>query len=319
MFIKPSTRAFFKESKKLGRYGLAEWLHGYIYGRWVYTYISIGTGEHWAVKKFRPAGELIYRLFKAVTKIGGKEDNKASVGWSDAYHGKVVTLESARRLVTLNQPIRLPNLEKVIPYPRARDIILENPDHILVLDCPCRSSRENPCLPLDVCLIIGEPFFSFILEHHAKKARAVTQDEALAIIEAENRRGHVSHAFFKDAMLDRFYAICNCCSCCCGAMNAHRHGNPMLASSGYICRMDQQRCISCGTCVDLCQFAAIDLQAESPVDEDKCMGCGVCVNNCPEQALSLERDPAKGEPLEIHNLMAQCREAAVGKDSGCNS
>jgi tRNA (Thr-GGU) A37 N-methylase len=27
---------------------------------------------------------------------------------------------------------------------------------------------------------------------------------------------------YKDAMLGRFYAICNCCSCCCGAMQAHQ-------------------------------------------------------------------------------------------------
>ena len=311
MFIKASTKRFFRESKKLGRYGLVEWLHGYVYGRWVYTYIGIGTGEHWTVKKFKPVGELINRFFEAVTKIGNKANKNSGIGWADAYHGKVITLDSARKLVTLNQSIQLPDLEKVIPYPRARDIILENPDQILVLDCPCRSSRENPCLPLDVCLIIGEPFFSFTLEHHPQKARAITQDEALAILEAENKRGHVSHAFFKDVMLDRFYAICNCCSCCCGAMNAHHRGTPMLASSGYICRMKEERCISCETCVDLCQFSAIDLQAAQPIDEDKCMGCGVCVNSCPEEALFLDRDPTRGEPLEIHNLMAQCRETVA--------
>jgi hypothetical protein len=26
--------------------------------------------------------------------------------------------------------------------------------------------------------------------------------------------------YYKDAMLGRFYAICNCCACCCGAMQA---------------------------------------------------------------------------------------------------
>ena len=36
--------------------------------------------------------------------------------------------------------------------------------------------------------------------------------------------------YYKDAMLGRFYAICNCCSCCCGAMQAHQHGTPMPAS-----------------------------------------------------------------------------------------
>ncbi len=88
----------------------------------------------------------------------------------------------------------------------------------------------------------------------------------------------------------------------------------MLASSGYVCRMDQERCVSCETCVDLCQFSAIDLQAAQPVDEDKCMGCGVCVNSCPEEALSLELDPGKGEPLEIHNLMAQRSEAVSSEE-----
>ena len=35
------------------------------------------------------------------------------------------------------------------------------------------------------------------------------------------------------------------------------------------------------------------------------MGCGVCVSACPEEALTLQRDPGKGEPLEIHRLMAE--------------
>jgi ferredoxin len=305
MFMKPSTREYFRESRKLGRYGFAEWLHGYVYGRWAYFYISVGTGEHVLVKKFKPIASMLYRLFKGVTKIGDGGAKGAAVSWADAYHGKVVTLDSARKLVTLNQPIELPNLEKVVPYPRARDLILKNPGQIAVLECPCRTARENPCLPLDVCLIVGEPFVSFMIEHHPTKARKITQDEAIQILEVENERGHVSHAFFKDAMLDRFYAICNCCSCCCGAMNAHRKGNPMLASSGYVCQIDGFRCVSCGECVELCQFSAIDLEAENRIDLENCMGCGVCVNGCPEDALALVREPARGEPLEIHALMEE--------------
>ena len=70
-------------------------------------------------------------------------------------------MEAARQLVMVNEPVNLPDLEHIIPYPRARDIIMHNPDHIAVLDCPCRSARQNPCLPLDVCLIVGEPFAGF--------------------------------------------------------------------------------------------------------------------------------------------------------------
>jgi len=41
------------------------------------------------------------------------------------------------------------------------------------------------------------------------------------------------------------------------------------------------------------------------IDVDACMGCGVCVAHCPQEALSLQRDPAKGEPLEIRELMVR--------------
>jgi tetratricopeptide (TPR) repeat protein len=44
--------------------------------------------------------------------------------------------------------------------------------------------------------------------------------EAVEILEAEHRRGHVHAAYFKDACLDRFYVICNCCKCCCGGIDA---------------------------------------------------------------------------------------------------
>ena len=303
--VKPSTREFFTESKKLGRYGVIDWLHGYVYGRWAYFYIGMGTGEHRLVKKFKPVAEVIYRVFRLLTGSSRKHAGK-DLSFADTYHGKVVPLETARKLVTLDRPIELPDLERVIPYKRARDLILHNPDHIVALECPCRSVREQPCLPLDVCLIVGEPFASFILEHHGPvKARAITQQEALNILEEENQRGHVAHAFFKDAMLDRFYAICNCCSCCCGAMQAQRNGTPMLASSGYVCRLDEQNCVNCGDCVSMCQFAAIDLDREPRIDEQACMGCGVCVNTCAHEALSLVRDPARGEPLEIHRLMEE--------------
>jgi ferredoxin len=38
--------------------------------------------------------------------------------------------------------------------------------------------------------------------------------------------------------------------------------------------------------------------------EERCMGCGVCVDRCPSHILRLEREPAKGEPLEILSLLS---------------
>jgi ferredoxin len=281
--IKPSTRAFRREARRTPGYSLFDWVHGYVYGRWPYLYIGIGTGGHPLARLFGPLVRWLARLF--APRLTDERPDR--ITFADTYHGKVVPLDAATQLVTVEEEITLTDLEQVIPYARARDIVLQNPDHIVVLDCPCRVSRPNPCLPLDVCLVI-------------------TPEEAVEILRAEDERGHVHHAFFKDAMLGRFYAICNCCACCCGAMQAHQRGTPMLASSGYVSRVDAELCVGCTVCADLCQFGALAVEdGVAVVDTAACMGCGVCVSQCAQGALSLVRDPARGEPLEIRELQAR--------------
>jgi Pyruvate/2-oxoacid:ferredoxin oxidoreductase delta subunit len=310
-FICPSTKRFFQESRTSPKHSFGDFIHGYIYGRWIYLYIGVAKGRHPLTKILGPLFNFFKLLFpkQKVNPQNSTPANNATMTFADGYHAKVMPLEKASKLITVNKPITMPDLEQVIPYKRARDIILENPDHIAVLKCPCRAAHEKPCQPEDVCLAIGEPFASFIVEHHPDKARWVTQQEAVAIVEAEEDRGHVHHAFFKDAMLDRFYAICNCCSCCCGAINAHKNGTPMLASSGYVSEVNHNLCIGCGICSDFCQFDAIrTADGLSTVDFEKCMGCGVCENKCEQEAITLKRDPAKGEPLDICALQNEASE-----------
>ena len=303
-FLKPSTRAFIEEARKIPGYSLLDFLHGYIYGRWPYFYIGVGIGTHPATKWLAPLAGWLDRL---LVKNRKDEPVEQRIGFADTYHGKAVPLATARQLVLINEEIQMPDLEQVIPYKRARSIVMKNPDRIVALDCPCRVARENPCLPLDVCLIVGDPFASFIREHQPERSRWITRDEAVAILKAEDERGHVHHAFFKDAMLERFYAICNCCECCCGAMQAHRRGTPMLASSGYVAQVDEDLCIGCADCASFCQFGALEVvDGTSKVQYEQCMGCGVCVDKCPQGALTLVRDLSKGVPLEI------CALAGVG-------
>jgi Pyruvate/2-oxoacid:ferredoxin oxidoreductase delta subunit len=298
---RPSTRALWEEGQRTPGYSRLDWLHAYVYGRWPYLYIGLGTGEHPLSRVIRPAVVLLGKL------IPHQPDNGREGGtFADGYHGKVVPLDAAAQLVTVEEEVTLTDLEQIIPYPVARDIVLQHPDHIVVLDCPCRAVRPDPCLPLDVCLVIGEPFASFVADHHPHRARWIRPEEAVEILQAEDERGHSHHAFFKDAMLGRFYAICNCCSCCCGAMNAHRNGTPMLASSGYVAQVDQDLCAACGVCAEFCPFGAISVDdGWAVVDIEVCMGCGVCVAKCAQEALSLAREPSRGEPLEIRRLINQ--------------
>lgn len=298
MPISKSTREFWQEAGKLKNYSLFERLHGYFYMRWPYLYIATGSASN-SLGKF---GKKVLAGFSRV--FPARPPKPGQITFADTYHGKVVPLRTARELVSVNQNIEIKDLEHVIPYALARALILNHPDHLVALDCPCRSAREHPCLPIDVCLIVGEPFASFTLEHHSQKSRAITPAEAVAILEAEEERGHVHHAFFKEAVLQRFYAICNCCSCCCAAIRSHQNGTPMLASSGYLARVDGTLCQGCGVCVETCHFGALAVEdGLNKVNESLCMGCGVCTSHCVLQAITLELAPEKGLPLEMSDIL----------------
>ena len=308
-FIKPSTAAFFREGKAADKFTLLNALHGYVYGRWIYQYISIGAGVH-------TLSRLVLPVFHLLDRIIARVSNGRRPTFADTYHGKVVSLDGARQLVTVNRPVRILDLEQIIPYRKARDIILHNPDHITVLDCPCRAARPDPCSPLDVCLVIGEPFATFMREHHPQKSRSITQGEALEILAEEHRRGHVHHAFFKEAALNRFYAICNCCSCCCGAIQLMKKGTPMLASSGFVAQVDEQACDHCGSCVAYCQFDALTQDGDQvSFDTTKCMGCGVCEDICTRNARTMVAAPERGTPLEIHTLMREAETTSPAPSS----
>jgi ferredoxin len=96
-------------------------------------------------------------------------------------------------------------------------------------------------------------------------------------------------------------------------MQAQQAGTPMLASSGYVSRVQPEECRGCGDCAEVCPFDAISVRDDlSRVDTDACMGCGVCVTKCEQGALSLVRDPNKGEPLEIAALLEAAAKSADG-------
>jgi ferredoxin len=258
-----------------------DFFHAYVYGRWSNQYI----------------GYAINRLFPRLNP--SPHDRR----WADKYHGKVLTPEQAAAIVTLKQTIPLQDLEQVIPYATARSIVLSGPPDIVVYECPCRSARPDPCRPTLVCMVIGQPFADFIREHNPASSRSIDREEALALLRSEHERGHIHAAYFKDVMLDRFFAICNCCRCCCGGIEAmEKHGVPMLSASGYAVRVDVTRCESCGACASVCPFSAMRMNGKAYVSLDACMGCGVCTSRCPNGALALERDERKGIPLDVRLL-----------------
>ncbi len=220
----------------------------------------------------------------------------------DNYHGKVLTVKDAGKIIQLDKPVMLNDLEKVIPYSAARSIILDQPLKLAVMECPCRAQKENSC-PRDVCLVAGEPFVSFVVEHSPDKARRIEVAEALQILQEEEERGHIHTAWFKDAMHGRFYTICNCCTCCCLGMASYFRGVHRIAHSGYQPLFDADNCISCGSCREICPFGAItSMDDVLLINSALCMGCGLCVSHCPVQAIELTLAEEKGVPLDLELL-----------------
>ena len=47
---------------------------------------------------------------------------------------------------------------------------------------------------------------------------------------------------------------------------------------------DEEKCVMCGVCVDVCPMEAIDREDVSVVDASKCIKCCACVKECPKEA-----------------------------------
>jgi heterodisulfide reductase subunit A len=62
-----------------------------------------------------------------------------------------------------------------------------------------------------------------------------------------------------------------------------------LAVSGQTAWVDQDKCISCLTCVHLCPYHAprVNFNNKAEVQSAVCLGCGSCTSDCPAKAITL--------------------------------
>jgi heterodisulfide reductase subunit A-like polyferredoxin len=62
-----------------------------------------------------------------------------------------------------------------------------------------------------------------------------------------------------------------------------------LDVSAQVSYVDQNKCISCMTCVHICPYSApfCNKDGKGQVEAAKCMGCGICASECPARAIQL--------------------------------
>jgi ferredoxin len=293
--MKDSTRALFK----MNGWRVDRAVHAYVYFTCIDYYIKTLMAIARKYIRLLPRGRFIFDYF------------------FNRYHCKVLTEEQAVKLLQLEHDIEVApeRSSRIIPYPHANRIILNNPQSIVVMDCACRIERgvTDP-EELAVCIAAGEPVASFWLEHGEERlhARRISAEEAVEIMRRAREKGSIPTAWFKDAAGDRFFAICNCSPGGCDALEAARIAASLqvddppeiVLASGYSARVDRQACIGCGTCVESCPFAAIALDGEDKavIIFELCMGCGLCVDRCKQEAVSLVRDERKGIPMDVEEL-----------------
>ena len=73
--------------------------------------------------------------------------------------------------------------------------------------------------------------------------------------------------------------------------NAHLFLNPVIDRKETITvpvpEIDESKCTLCGKCVDICQFKAIAIMADTILSfNELCHSCGGCVRVCPEKAIT---------------------------------
>ena len=197
--------------------------------------------------------------------------------------------------VFVQEPVLLTEkANHILDYERATHII-EDAEYIGVGLCYCRHKNHHlgkACelnAPMETCLTFDNVARS--LAAHGGYSRLISKEEAKDILEmaygynlvqiGENVREHPAF-------------MCNCCGCCCEALQAARRFSPMqpIETSNYIPRINTQDCISCGKCAGVCPVLAISIKDKKPViDESICLGCGVCARNCPKKTITLQRRP----------------------------
>jgi ferredoxin len=275
-------------------------IHNYIYFVFYDRYIaaSLKTGR-WVVLRlgrWRMAGSFFKAFFSR-------------------YHAKVITGSDVEKMLRLREDFFADPAvaTQVIPFRYANKILLSETQFIAVMDCPCRLSRENPCLPTKVCIAVGRTTAEFWMDHGRKfHVEQIDADRALQIIRDARSRGCITTAWFKLASGGRTGVICSCCSCCCGGLEGMRLAKGLpggkditnIIPSGYAVRVDDGLCRFCGSCAGTCIFQATTFTAGNIrlYDRNACMGCGLCVEKCPNGALHLYWDREKGMPLDIDLL-----------------
>ena len=161
--------------------------------------------------------------------------------------------------------------------------------------CSCRRSRlthDEGCAddPEGWCIAVGD-MADYVVETQ-KDGRYITKEEALDIFKQAEENGFV-HQITNIDGANKIFAICNCNVNVCYALRTSQLFNtPNMSRSAYVARVEKEKCVACGKCVESCPAGAVKL-GQKLCDKE---GCDITYPKIP-----LPQEQPWGEHMWSHN------------------
>ena len=133
--------------------------------------------------------------------------------------------------------------------------------HIGVGQCSCRVSREvlgEGCGDdeMNWCIGVGD-FADYCRE--TGKGHDITYEEAMEIFRKAEDNGFVHQITNIDGE-NKIFGICNCNVNVCNALRTSQLFNtPNMSRSAFTARVERDKCVACGKCVEYCPAGAVKL------------------------------------------------------------
>lgn len=133
--------------------------------------------------------------------------------------------------------------------------------HIGVGQCSCRKSRAvlgEGCGDDEMSWCIGVGDFADYCRETGK-GRDITYEEAMEILQKAEDNGFVHQITNIDGE-NKIFGICNCnINICNGLRTSQLFNTPNMSRSAYTAKVEKDKCVACGKCVEYCPAGAVKL------------------------------------------------------------
>ena len=138
---------------------------------------------------------------------------------------------------------------------------LDRYDKFGISECSCRKQQAmrgegSGQIRGDYCLGVGD-----MAEYMDDRGigHYITKEEALEVLERAERHGYVHQITNIDGE-KKIVAICNCAPGVCNALRTSQlYNTPNMSASAYRAKVEKDKCVACGKCVEVCPVGAAKL------------------------------------------------------------